>query len=82
MTDEGEVFARIRPRLAPAHRAGVPMLAEGKRRHHAHPYAGQSDYFRRLRQLQLLKQKPRRRRLIARIAARARWRNGHSVASI
>ena len=74
--DERVDFARIWARLIPRKTAGDKLLANIK--HVRRPLSGQSasDYFKLLRARQLVLQRPRKRRLIARIAARARLRNG------
>jgi hypothetical protein len=74
--DEQLDFARIRARLIPKKNAGDRLLANIK--HRRRPLSGEaaSAYFRVLRARQLLAQSPRKRKLIAKHAARARWHNG------
>jgi hypothetical protein len=79
--DPDEDFARIRKRLTPTRHAGVRMLGSGTPRKRRHPFAGQSEFFKQLRRVQLLSQPRRRRRLIAKIAARARWSQRKAAAS-
>jgi len=74
----GDFEQRIRPRLTLSRHAGGRLLASVK--HGRRRLSGKeaSEYFRLLRAKQLVLQQPRVRRRIAKIAARARWRNGAS----
>jgi hypothetical protein len=65
---------RFAARLIPRAHAGAGLLAG--RKHKQRRLSGEeaSAYFKVLRARQLLKQSKRKRRLVARIAARARWR--------
>jgi hypothetical protein len=76
VADEAVDFERIRGRLILRKQAGAGLLAG--RKHKQQRLSGEeaSAHFKVLRARQLLKQSRRKRRLVARIAAKARWGNG------
>jgi hypothetical protein len=67
---------RVRGRLILRKHAGAGLLAGRKHKQQRISGPEASAYFKVLRARQLLKQSKRKRRLVARIAAKARWRNG------
>jgi hypothetical protein len=67
---------RIKARLILRKSAGAGLLAGRKHKQRRISGPEASAYFKVLRARQLLKQSKRKRRLVARIAARARWQNG------
>jgi hypothetical protein len=73
--DDGSAFERLRARLSPVRHAGSGMQATRRppRRRYFFEEPGAAAL---ARARQLVKQNARRRRVIAKAAARARWRNG------
>jgi hypothetical protein len=76
--DDQAAFAKIRSRLAPVRHAGSGMQAMRRlqRRRYFFEEPGAAAL---ARARQLLLQHPRKRKLIARQAALARWGNGHTT---
>ena len=73
--DDEAAFAKIRSRLIPVRKAGFAMQAKRRpqRRRYFFEEPGAAGL---ARARQLLMQGPRKRKLIAKVAARARWGNG------
>jgi hypothetical protein len=81
--DEAGDFARIRARLIPAKHAGDRLLANIKHKRRRLSEEEASEYFRLLRAKQLMLQRPRVRKRIARHAAQCRWaKRAHSATII